>query len=121
MSAGNGSAIEAAERLCEVLEQVAAAMVALDNEALLVAEVKLAELVGGFKADRTDAQPDPAVVEALVRRGRNALMRCRRLGASYTAVTRARLAMTSTSDTYNRVGAVSAAMAVSSSAVRATI
>jgi hypothetical protein len=114
-------AIEAAERLCEVLEQVAAAMVTLDNEALLVAEVKLAELVGGFQADRTVAAPEPAVVEALVRRGRNALMRCRRLGASYTAVTRARLAMASTSDTYNRVGTVTAPVGPSSSTVRATI
>jgi hypothetical protein len=121
MSAGECSAADAAERLCEVLEQVAAAMVTLDNEALLVAEVKLAELVGGFRADRTGVPPDPAVVAALVKRGRNALMRCRRLGASYTALTRARLAMVSTADTYNRVGAVTVPAGSVSSTVRAAI
>ena len=120
MSAGGHSAMEQAERLCEVLERMAGALVALDNEALLAAESTLAELVGSFNTAFPAGVADRAAVEAVVQRGRTALMRCRRLGASFTGVARARMSSLATLDTYNRVGAVADPSGPSPS-VRATI
>ena len=105
--------------MCEVLERIADALLNLDNEALLAAEVTLAELVGSFQSHRPSAASDRAEVEAIVGRGRAALMRCRRLGASFTGVARARLATCAALD-YNRIGAV-ADPAGPSPTVRATI
>jgi hypothetical protein len=119
MSAVSQSAVEKAEELCAVLERIAGALVNLDNDALLAAESTLAALVSSFETTDPAVAPDRAAVEALVRRGRAALMRCRRLGASFTGVARG-LAAHTTSDTYNSVGAV-ADPSGPSSTVRATI
>jgi hypothetical protein len=120
MSSGSQSGLEQAERLCEVLERIARALVELDNEALLGAESTLAELVSSFQAMAPCTAVDRAAVEAVVQRGRAALMRCRRLGASFTGIARARLSTCATVDTYNSVGAV-ADPSGPSPTVRATI
>jgi hypothetical protein len=106
MSAGSRSVVDAAGQLCVVLERIAEALVRLDNEALLNAEADLAPLVGTFDAVTPAGVADRALLEAWVRRGRAALMRCHRLGASFTAIARARLAACSAFDTYSRAGAV---------------
>ncbi len=106
MSAESRSVVDATEQLCVVLERIAAALVRLDNEALLAAEAELASLVGTFDDVAPAGVPDRALLEAQVRRGRAALMRCHRLGTSFTAIARARLAGRSTFDTYTRIGAV---------------
>lgn len=120
MSTGSQSGLEQAERLCDVLERIAGALVELDNEALLAAESTLAELVSAFQTMAPCAPADRAAVEAIVHRGRAALMRCRRLGASFTGIARARLSAYATLDTYNNVGAV-ADPSGPSPTVRATI
>ena len=109
MIAERNRAVDTTERLCEVLERIAGALVDLDNEALLAAEVTLAELIGTCAADEGAPAPDRAAVEAVVARGRTALMRCRRLGASFTGMTRARLSARATLDTYNRTGGAAGA------------
>jgi hypothetical protein len=120
MSSGSRSGLEQAERLCGVLERIAGALVELDNEALLAAESTLAELVSAFQTMAPCTAADRASVEAVVRRGRAALMRCRRLGASFTGIARARLSASATLDTYNSLGAVAEASGPSPT-VRATI
>ncbi len=120
MRAHGRSAVETAEQLCAVLERIASALVVLDNAALLAAEVTLADLVASFGTDCPPAAADRAAVEAIVRRGRTALLRCRRLGGSFTSVARARLAACAVPDTYTRVG-VAADQSAPASTVKATI
>jgi hypothetical protein len=82
------SYVEAAERLCDTLERIGDALVTLDTPTLLETEESLGRLIA-VMSSRTVA--DRAALERIVRRSRAALLRCRRLGASYNATARVRL------------------------------
>jgi hypothetical protein len=81
--------LESAERLCTTLERIGDALVALDPKTLLETEETLSRLVTALGAQA--AAHDAAAIEPLVRRGREALLRCRRLGESYGGMARVRL------------------------------
>jgi hypothetical protein len=107
--------VASAERLCETLERIAGALVALDAETLLETEETLGRVLAALAA-KPDVH-DKAALAALVRRGREALLRCSRLGASFSAVARVRLQLHTGTETYGRDGAC-AGRAVSGSAVK---
>lgn len=110
--------LESAERLCSILERIGDGLVELDTQTLLDTEETLGRLVAvvasGGSIDHR------AALEPVVRRGREALLRCRRLGASYTSVARVRLHLCTGLDTYDRRGEY-AGNAATGSAVRATV
>src|SRR5262245_24527862 len=95
-----------AERLADTLENVARGLVALDVDVLLDAERTLAELVSAFDASAPVSQTDRAAAEAAIRRGQAALLRCRRLGASFASIARVRVPACRGGDTYNRAGGI---------------
>jgi hypothetical protein len=95
-----------AERLADTLENVARGLVALDVDVLLDAERTLAELVGAYDPSVPVSPSDRVAIDAAVRRGKAALLRCRRLGASFTAIARVRVPACRGGDTYNRAGAI---------------
>ena len=103
---GRSQALETATQICETLERVAAALVDLDGPALLDAESTLATLVASFEP-KACAQDDRTAVEAVVRRGHAALLRCRRLGTSFTSVVRAR--SSAYGATYDQAGVLAGA------------
>jgi hypothetical protein len=98
----DGSTLAAVERLHRALTRVGDALVALDGEALLAAEVDLSAATASF-AVAPDAGDRRAVLEA-VRHARVALLRCRRLGASFAGVSRALGSAGRIADTYDRAG-----------------
>ena len=102
MHQGTDSYIESAERLCATLERLGDALVTLDAQTLLETEESLSRLVAvlssGAVSDRS------ADLEPIVRRGRKALLRCRRLGASYEASAKVRLQFCTGSGPYDRDG-----------------
>jgi hypothetical protein len=113
--------LESAERLCTTLERIGDGLIELDTRTLLDTEETLGRLVavvasGGNLDNR-------AALEPLVRRGREALLRCRRLGASYTSVARVRLHLCTGVDTYDRTGGYAGASGhgATGSAVRASV
>jgi hypothetical protein len=114
MSGETYSARTVAERLADTLENVARGLVALDVDALLDAERTLAELVGAFDASAPVSPADRVAIAAAVRRGQAALLRCRRLGASFTSIARVRVPACRGGDTYNRAGAIGYGAAASS-------
>jgi hypothetical protein len=120
MNGARYSPLETAERLCETLERVADALMDVDNDTLLATEATLVELVASIDTGAQAAAMDRLAVEAVVRRGRTALMRCRRLAASFMAVARARVSLCTPRDTYNRAGALADASSPSPT-VRAAI
>jgi hypothetical protein len=81
--------LESADRLCATLERIGDALVALDPKTLLETEETLSRLVTALGAQTTGQ--DTVAIEPLVRRGREALLRCRRLGESYSGMARVRL------------------------------
>ena len=101
---GTYSALMLAEGLCATLEDVARGLVLLDVDALLATERTLADVVGAFDASSPLPAAERAAVEAAVRRGRLALLRCRRLGASFTSIARVRVSACRGADTYDRAG-----------------
>ena len=80
---------QSAERLCETLERIGDALVALDVDTLLETEETLGRLLAAV--GRASQSDDRAALEPLIRRGRAALVRCRRLGGAFTSVARSRL------------------------------
>ena len=107
--------IRTAERLCETLERIGDALVALDAEALLETEETLQQLLATL-GTATSVQDKPALA-AVVRRSIEALTRCRRLGASFSAIAGTRLRMRTGLETYGRDGGY-VQPAVSGSAVK---
>ena len=89
MTDSTDSYIESAERLCATLERIGDALVTLDTQTLLETEDTLNRLATVLASRASTG--DPAAIEPLVRRGRDALLRCRRLGASYSGMARVRL------------------------------
>ena len=107
--------IRTAERLCETLERIGDALVALDADALLETEETLQQLLATI-GTATSVQDKPALA-AVVRRSIEALTRCRRLGASFSAIAGTRLRMRTGFETYGRDGGY-VQPAVSGSAVK---
>lgn len=95
--------VESAERLCATLERIGDALVTLDAQTLVETEETLGRLLAALAAE--NVQPGhQARLEPLVRRAREALLRCRRLGASFSSVARARLQLHVGTETYGRMG-----------------
>ena len=104
-----------AERLCETLERIGDALVALDADTLLETQETLEQLLATLGAAKT--VKDKPKLTAVVRRSVDALTRCRRLGASFSAVAGTRLRMRTGLETYGRDGGY-VEPAVSGSAVK---
>ncbi len=107
-----------AERLCETLERLGDALVALDAETLLETEETLQQLLATLCTVKS-VQDKPALA-VVVRRSIEALTRCRRLGASFSAIAGTRLRMRTGLETYGRDGGY-VQPAVSGSAVKVMI
>ena len=98
------SLIESAERLCETLERIGDALVALDANALLETEGTLEQLLAVIaSADHTVHDKD--ALERLVGRAAAALVRCRQLGGSFSGIAGTRLRLRTGVETYGRDGA----------------
>lgn len=102
MSEAPDPVVETAERLCSTLERIGDALVALDADTLLETEETLGQLLAALAASG-EVQNKPAL-EASVNRARQALLRSRRLGASFTSLAGARLRMRSGLETYGHHG-----------------
>ena len=107
--------LRTAERLCETLERIGDALVALDADTLLETQETLEQLLVTL-ATATSVQDKPALA-AVVRRSIEALTRCRQLGASFSAMAGTRLRMRAGLETYGRDGGY-VETAVSGSAVK---
>lgn len=94
--------VQTAERLCETLERIGDALVALDADALLETQETLEQLIATLSTV-TSVQDKPALA-AVVRRSIDALTRCRRLGVSFSAIAGTRLRMRTGLETYGRDG-----------------
>jgi hypothetical protein len=95
--------VDTAQRLCETLDRIGDALVALDTETLLDTEATLEQLLAALAGGHT--VQDRAALEALVRRAGDSLLRCRRLGASFSGIAGTRLRLRAGLDTYGRDGA----------------
>ena len=95
--------LHSAERLCETLERIGDALVAIDTETLLLTESTLEQLVSAI-AVGGEVSDKPAL-ERLLRRAGEALLRCRRLGASFSSVAGARVRLRTGVEAYGRDGA----------------
>jgi hypothetical protein len=101
-TATDGATAAAVDRLSHALGRVGDALVAVDGDALLTTEVDLSAATATL-ASSPDAEDRRAVIEA-VRRARFALLRCRRLGASFAGVARAMGRVGLVADGYDRAG-----------------
>jgi len=109
--------LHTAERLCETLERIGDALVALDADTLLETQETLEQLLATL-GTATAVQDKPALA-AVVRRSIEALTKCRMLGASFSAIAGTRLRMRTGLETYGRDGSY-VETAVSGSAVKVT-
>jgi hypothetical protein len=109
--------LRTAERLCETLERIGDALVALDADTLLETEETLEQLLATLRR-ATSVQDKPALA-AVVRRSVSALTRCRLLGSSFSAIAGTRLRMRTGLETYGRDGGF-VQPAVSGTAVKVT-
>jgi hypothetical protein len=105
MSGSNGSAVVAADELCRVLDQLGNALAEVNLEMLLQTEQRLSHALRALQLSDWQHR-DQRFIGDLVERGRSALLRCRRLGASFSAIAAARVQACSGSDAYNRDGYV---------------
>ena len=108
--------VRTAARLCETLERIGDALVAVDAETLLETQDTLERLLTTLAAAQQTVHDKPAL-EAVVRRAFEALLRCRRLGSSFSAIAGTRLRMRTGLETYGRDGGY-VQPAVSGSAVQ---
>jgi hypothetical protein len=102
MTSPTDSYIESAERLCDTLERIGDALITLDTATLLETEETLSRLVAVLASSHP--RDNRAAVEALVKRGRDALLRCRRLGNSFGGVAKVRLQLCTGIGGYDRDG-----------------
>ena len=102
MTLPSGSYIDSAQRLCDTLERIGDALVTLDTATLLETEETLSHLVAVLASGQE--LENPAALEPLVRRGREALLRCRRMGNSFSAVAKVRLQLCTGVGGYGRDG-----------------
>jgi hypothetical protein len=94
--------VESADRLCQTLERIGDALVSLDLPTLLETEESLGELLAALAA--SSSIHDKAGLQARVTRAREALLRCRRLGASFGSVAGPRLRLRTGSELYGPGG-----------------
>lgn len=94
--------VATAQRLCETLDRIGDALVTLDADTLLETEATLAQLMSALAAGHP--VQDRAALEATVRRAADALLRCRRLGVSFTSIAGTRLRMIAGAQTYGSTG-----------------
>jgi hypothetical protein len=94
--------VDSAERLCETLERIGDALVSLDTQTLLETEETLGRVLAALASG--GAVENKAALEPLIGRGREALLRCRRLGASLSGLARLRLQLHTGSETYSPRG-----------------
>jgi hypothetical protein len=97
---GSAQMTAATEHLAALLDRIGDALVAVDTAALLAAEAELRQIAGTLGAP---TEVDAATVAA-ARRASAALLRCRRLGASFSGVVRAVESVGRVNDGYDRVG-----------------
>jgi hypothetical protein len=102
MIAESDPILRTAERLCETLERIGDALVALDGDTLLETEETLQQLLATI--GRATSVEDKPALAAVVRRSIDALTRCRQLGASFSAIAGTRLRMRTGLETYGRDG-----------------
>lgn len=93
---------DATEQLAGLLNRIGDALVAVDATALLAVEVEVGYAIAALGAV-TDLG-DRAATIAAARRVSTALLRCRRLGASFSAVARAMGCVGRAADGYDRAG-----------------
>lgn len=91
-----------AERLCETLERIGDALVAIDAETLVETQDTLEQLVSALNAG--GAVEDVDALKRTARRAATALLRCRRLGASFSGIAGTRLRLRTGVETYGRTG-----------------
>jgi len=114
------SILESADRLCTTLERIGDALVRVDAATLLETEEMLGQVVAVLAAGGTvDSVDGKAALQARINRAGAALLRCRRLGASFASVAGPRLRLRAGMDTYGPSGAF-AQPPVSGATVRAT-
>ncbi|MDH4067185.1 MAG: hypothetical protein OEW19_22520 [Acidobacteriota bacterium] len=97
-------ALDAAVRLNASLDEVAAALVAPDADALLSAEAGLASVLAELSDPPTAGDDDPARVAAEVAQARATLARCRILGAAIADASRIALVVQGHTADYTRTG-----------------
>ena len=106
-----------AERLCETLERIGDALVSLDAETLLDTQETLERLVSALSAG--GEVEDKEALRQMAQRASAALLRCRRLGASFSGIAGTRLRLRTGVETYGRTGSFDEPV-VAGSAVRVT-
>jgi hypothetical protein len=94
--------VQLAQRLCETLERIGDALVAVDAETLLETEETLGHLLTALS--KSQSVQDKPQLEVLIGRAAQALLRCRRLGASFTAIAGTRVRMRTGVEAYDRDG-----------------
>jgi hypothetical protein len=104
-----------AERLCETLERIGDALVAIDADTLLDTQETLEQLVSALKAGGEVEDQD--ALKRTAKRAAAALLRCRRLGGSFSGIAGTRLRLRTGVETYGRTGSY-VETAVSGSAVK---
>lgn len=93
-----------AERLCETLERIGDALVAVDAETLLDTQETLEQLVSALRNGGDVDESEKAALQRTVQRAAFALMRCRRLGASFSRMAGTRLRLRTGVEAYGRTG-----------------
>ena len=106
--------VDATERLTGLLNRIGDALVSVDAAALLAAEAELSVAIAAV--GNTSAVGDHAAVLVAARRASAALLRCRRLGASFSGVARALGRVGRQADGYDRAGSY-----VESAGVRSSV
>lgn len=102
------------DQLCEALGGIGDALADIDLDRMLAAEPQLRDAMAALAA--TPAIADKAAAKAGCERARAALLRCRRLGATFSRAARALNGATTVGDAYDKSGAH-----VDSAALRAVL
>jgi len=103
MNTGDATPFRVAQDICTALERLCRALVRVDLDEAIAVEAEIARLVSMFDAATSATTDDRAAIEATVARGRAALLQCRRLGASFSSITR-QSATSGVLDGYGRTG-----------------
>ena len=91
-----------AERLCETLERIGDALVSIDADTLVDTQETLEQLVSALSAPG-DVH-DKNALRRTAKRAATALLRCRRLGASFSGIAGTRLRLRTGLETYGPTG-----------------
>ena len=91
------------DQLSEALDRIGDALVNVDGDAMLAADPPLLNALTVLTA--ASAPPDQAAAKALCERAGTALLRCRRLGASFSRGARVFSAVGAPADHYDKSGA----------------